>query len=95
MKKVSKLNSDTVKETSNEIPKTMVETTKERITAIVILNEKVLEILRDRGTVASNLATLLIIRFKPKNKNQFRIFKDHNSYEVNVRVINTNKPVTF
>ena len=68
--------------TSEKTTKTLTETSIKNNKAISDLNEKILELMDEKGLIAPYLAsslTSLVNRFKPENKSQFRLRKDHNS----------------
>ena len=51
--------------------------------AVSDLNEKVLEIMNDKGTIAPYSASSLVILFKSENTSQFILIKDSNSIRMN------------
>ena len=53
-------------------------------------NEKVLELLNDKGTIASYLAEILSNPLKPENENPFRFSDELNSNKINDFLIKTN-----
>ena len=57
------------------------------------MNEKVLELMNDKGMIAPYLASSLVKVFKPKNKSQFKLRKDLNSTKMNDFLIHGNIPV--
>ena len=59
------------------------------------LNEKVLELMNDKGIIAPNLASSLVNLFEPENKSQFRLLKDLNSTKLNNFKIKESIPVTL
>ena len=86
---------DTLKKTSENITKTITETSIKNNKAISDLNEKVLELMNDKGMIAPYLASSLVNLFKPENKSQFRLRKDHNSNKMNDFLIHGSIPVTL
>ena len=62
---------------------------------LLILNEKNLELMNDKGMIAPYFASSLVKLFKPENKSQFRLMKDLNSTKMNDFLINTSVPVTL
>ena len=72
-----------LEETSRNITKTMTETSIENKKAIENLNNKLLEILNDRGILACYLLSPLSKITNPENSIQFKLVKDHNSNRVN------------
>ena len=81
--------------TSENITKTITETSKKNNKAISNLNEKVLELMDEKGMIAPYLASFLVNLFKPENKSQFRLRKDPNSTKMNDFLIHGNIPVTL
>ena len=70
-------------------------TSKENNKALENSNDKLLEILKDRGVIASYLFSPLPEITNPENTSQFRLVKDSNSITVNDLLINNTLPVTF
>ena len=66
---------DTIKNTSENITKTLTENSINNNKAIENLNEKFSEILNDKGMITPHLASSLGHLFKPENKSQFRLRK--------------------
>ena len=64
---------DTINYTSEKKTKTITETSISNKKAIENLNEKVLELMNDRGIITSDLAIFLVNVFKPANKSQFNL----------------------
>ena len=73
----------TIEDTSESLTKTLEETYNNNNKAIENLNEKVLELMTDKGMIARYLASSLVNLFKPENKSQFRLTKDYNSIRTN------------
>ena len=86
---------NTLKKTSENIKKAVTETSVDNIKAIENLNEKILEILNDKGMIAPYLASSLVEVFKKDNKSQFRLRKDPNSTKMNDFLIHGTIPVTI
>ena len=59
---------DTLKDTSENLTKTIEGTYNNNIQAISGLNEKVLELMNEKGLIAPYLACSLVNIFKPENK---------------------------
>ena len=59
------------------------------------LNERILELMNDKGMIAPYLASSLVNRFTPENKKLFRFKKDVNLTKMNDFLINRGKPVTL
>ena len=71
MKKVFEPMTDAIKNTSENITKFLSEKSINNNKAIENLNEKILEMMNDKGMIAPYLASSLVILFKPENKSQF------------------------
>ena len=80
----------TIKNVSENISKTLTESSINNNKAIENLNEKVLESMNDKGLVDSSILEVL----KSDNKGQFRLTKDPNSTKPNDLLINEKIPVT-
>ena len=81
--------------TSENITKTITETSNKNNKAKSDLNEKVLELIDEKGLTAPYLASSLVNLFKPENKSQFRLGKDTNSTKMNGFLIQGNLPITL
>ena len=86
---------DELNKTSENITKTITETSIKNNKAISDLSEKILELMIDKGMIAPYLALSLVNLFKPENKSQFRLRIDHNSTKLNDFLIHGNIPVTL
>ena len=86
---------DTLKKTSENITKTITENSINNTKAIENLNEKILELMNDKGLIAPYLTTSLVEVFKKDNKSQFRLRKDPNSTKMNDFLIHGTVPVTI
>ena len=101
MKKVFEPVTKSLENTSQDITKTITETSIKNNQAIEHLNEKILEIMNDRGILASYLMSPLSKITNPENTSQFELVKDHNSNRVNDLLKNTipislyNNMITF
>ena len=95
MTKVFEPLTDTLKKTSEIITKTITENSINNNKAISDLNEKILELMNDKGMIAPYLTTPLVEVFKKDNKSQFRLRKDPNSTKLNDFLIHGNIPVTI
>ena len=91
MTKVFEPLTDTLKKTSENITKTITESSINNNKAIENLNEKVLESMNDKGLIDSSLIEVI----KSDNKGQFRLTKDPNSTKTNDFLINEKVPVTI
>ena len=81
--------------TSENITKTITETSIKNNKAISDLNEKVLELMNDKGMIAPYLASSLVNQIKLENKSQFRLRKNTNSAKMNDCLIHGNIPITL
>ena len=95
IKKLYEPLTDTIKDVSENITKTLTENSNNNNKAIENLNEKILELMNDSGSIAPYLASSLVNVFKPENKSQFRLKKDLNSTKMNDFLINEGIPVTL
>ena len=95
IKKLYEPLTDTIKDVSENITKTLTENSNNNNKAIENLNEKILELMNDSGVIAPYLASSLVNVFKPENKSQFRLKKDLNSTKMNDFLINNGIPVTL
>ena len=86
---------DTLKKTSENITKAITETSVNNNKAIENLNEKILELMNDKGMIAPYLASSLVDVFKKDNKSQFRLKKYPNSTKMNDFLIHGTVPVTI
>ena len=94
-KKLFKPMTDEIKNTSEKITRTLTETSNNNNKAIENLNEKILELMNDKGMIAPYLASSLVNLLKPENKSQFGLIKDFNSTKMNDFLINEGIPVTL
>ena len=86
---------DTLKKTAENISKTITETSIKNNKSIENLNEKVLELLNDKGLIAPYLASPLVEVFKFDNKSQFRLRKVPDSTKMNDFLFHGKIPVTI
>ena len=86
---------DTLKKTSENITKTITENSINNNKAISDLNEKILELMNDKGMIAPYLTTSLVEVFKKDNKSQFQLRKDNNSNKMNDFLIHGTIPFTI
>ena len=94
-KKLFKPMTDAIKKTSENITKTLTENSINNNKAIENLNEKILELMNDRGLIAPYLMTSLATLFTPENKTQFRLRKDTSSSKIIDFLIHRCIPVTL
>ena len=95
MKKVFELVTKSLENTSENLTKTITETSIKNKQAIENLNENILELMNDKGLIAPYLASSLVEVFKTDIKSQFRLRKDHSSTKLNDFLINGGIPVTI
>ena len=86
---------DELKNTSEKITRTLTENSINNNKAIENLNEKILELMDEKGMIASYLASSLVEVFKKDNESQFGLRKDPNSTELNDFLIHGTIPVTI
>ena len=86
---------DELKNSSEKITRTLTENSINNNKAIENLNEKILELMDEKGMIASYLASSLVEVFKKDNKSQFRLRKDPNSTKMNDFLIHGKIPVTI
>ena len=95
MKKVFEPVTKSIKDVSEEVTKTMTGNSIKNNQALENLNNKLLEIMNDRGILASYLMSPLSKITNPENTTQFKLVKDHNSNRVNDLKINKTIPITL
>ena len=95
MKKVFEPVTKSIENTSQDITKTIAESSLKNNQAIENLNNKLLKIMNDRGIIASYLMSPLSKITNPENTSQFKLVKDHNSNRVNDLKINKTIPITL
>ena len=81
--------------TSQDITNTIRETSIKNNQAIENLNNKLLEIMNDRGIKASYLFSPLAKITNPENSTQFKLVKDSSSNRVNDLLIHNTIPITL
>ena len=86
---------DELKNTSEKITRTLTENSINNNKALENLNEKILELMDDKGLIAPYLVSSLVEVFKKDNKSQFRLRKDPNSTKMNDLLIHGTIPVTI
>ena len=86
---------DTLEKTSENITKSITENSINNNQAIENLNEKILELMNDKGMIAPFLASSSVEVFIFHNKSQFRLRKDPNSTKLNDFLIHGTIPVTI
>ena len=95
MKKVFEPVIKSFENTSENLTKTITESSIKNNQAIENLNNKLLEIMVDRGILASYLMSTLSKRTNPENTSQVKLVKDHNSNKVNDLKIKNTIPITL
>ena len=95
MKKVFEPVTKSLENTSQDITKTITETSIKNNQAIENLIKKLLEIMNDRGILATYLMSPLSKITNPENSSQFKIVKDHNSNRVNDLLTKNTIPITL
>ena len=74
---------DAIKNTSENMIKILAENSINNNKTVESLNEKNLELMKDKRLIAPNLASSLVNLSKPENKSQFRLGKGLNSTKIN------------
>ena len=95
MKKIFEPVTKSLENASQDITKSITETSVKNNQAIENLNKKLLEILNDRGIIASYLMSPLSKITNPENTSQFKLVKDLNSNRVNDLLIKNTIPITL
>ena len=95
MKKVFEPVTKSLETTSQDITKTITETSIKNNQAIENLNNKLLEIMNDRGILATYLMSPLSKITNPENTSQFKLVKDSSSNRVNDLKIHNTIPITL
>ena len=95
MKKVFEPVTKSLENTSENLTKAITESSKENNLALENLNNKLLEIMNDRGILASYLMSPLSKITNPENSTQFKLVKDPNSNRVNDLLLKNKIPITL
>ena len=95
MKKVVKPVTKSLENTSQSLTKAITESSSNNNKAIENLNKKLLDIMNDRGILASYLMSTLSKIANPENTSQFKLVKDHSSNRVNDLLIKNTIPITL
>ena len=95
MKKVSEPVTKSLENTSENLTKAITESSTENNLALENLNNKLLEIMNDRGILASYLMSPLSKITNPENTSQFKLVKDSSSNRVNDLKIHNSIPMTL
>ena len=94
-KKLFEPMTDAIKDTSDILTKTITESSINNNKAIENSNERILELMNDKGSIAPYLTSSLVNLLKPDNKRQFRFKKELNSTKMKEFLINEGIPVTL
>ena len=95
MKKVFEPVTKSLENTSQNLTKAISESSKENNLLLENVNNKLLEIMNDRGILASYLMSSLSKITNPENTSQFRLVKDSSSNRVNDLKMNKTVPITL
>ena len=95
MRKVFEPVTKSLESTSQDITETITETSIKNNQAIESLNNKLLEIMNDRGILATYLMSSLSKITNPENTSQFKLVKDSSSNRVNDLKIHNSIPITL
>ena len=95
MKKVFEPVTKSLENTSENITKTLTETSIKNNLAIENINNNLLEIMNDRGILATYLMSPLSRITNPENSSQFKLVKDSSSNGVNDLKINKTIPINY
>ena len=95
MKKVFEPVTKSLENTSQDKTKTITETSVKNNQAIENLDNKLLEIMNDRGILAIYLMFPLSRITNPENTSQFKLVKDHNSNRLNDLLMKNKIPITL
>ena len=95
MKKVFEPVTKTLENTSENLTKAITETSIKNNLAIENINNNLLEIMKDRGILATYLMSPLSRITNPDNASQFKLVKDPSSNRVNDLKINKTIPITL
>ena len=93
LKKVFEPVTKSLENTSQDITKVITENSIKNNQAIENLDNKLLEVMNDKGIIASYLLSPLAEIFNPENTTQFKLVKDSNSNRVNDLLINKKIPI--
>ena len=95
MKKVFEPVTKSIENTSENLTKSITESSIKNNQAIENLNTKLLEIMNDRGILARYKMSPLSKITDPENSSQFKLVKDHNSNRVNDLLMKNKIPITL
>ena len=95
MKKVFEPVTKSLENTSENSTKAITDSSIKNNQALENLNEKILEIMNDRGILATYLKSTLSGITNPENSSQYKLVKDSSSNRVNDLKINKTIPITL
>ena len=95
MKKVFEPVTKSLKNTSENITNAITDSSIKNNQAIENVNNKLLEIMNDRGILATYLMSTLSRITNPENSSQFKLVKDPNSNRVNDLLMKNKIPITL
>ena len=95
MKKVFEPVTKSIENNSENLTKAITENSIKNNEAIENINNKLLEIMNDRGIITSYLISPLAKIFNPENNTQFKLVKDSGSNRVNDLLIHNSIPITL
>ena len=95
MKKVFEPVTKSLENTSNKLTKAITDSSIKNNQAIENINNNLLEIMNDRGILATYLMSPLSKITNPENSSQFKLVKDSSSNRVNDLKINKTIPITL
>ena len=95
MKKVFEPVTKSLENTSENLTKAITETSIKNNLAIENINNNLLEIMNDRGILATYLMSPLSRITNPENSSQFKLVKDSNSNRVNDLLMKNKIPITL
>ena len=95
MRKVFEPVTKSLENTSENLTKAITETSIKNNLAIENINDNLLEIMNDRGILATYLMSPLSRITNPDNTSQFKLVKDHNSNRVNDLLMKNKIPITL
>ena len=95
MKKVFEPVTKSFENTSQDVTKTITESSMKNNQAKEKLNNKLLEFMNDRGIIASYLLSPLAKITNPENSTQFKLVKHSSSNRVNDLLIHNTQPITL
>ena len=95
MKEVFEPVTKSLQNTSENLTKAISESSKENNLTLENVNNKLVEIMNDRGILASYLMSLFSKITNPENTSQFRLVKDPSSNRVNDLQIHNSIPITL